>query len=420
MNPRAPLRRRVVAVALAAALLLSGSAGAGEAPAWPQFHGPRRDNKSDETGLLKQWPPGGPKLLWTAKGIGYGYSTVAIASGIIYTTGNIKRDTVITALGLDGKGRWTAKNGPAYLRSYPGTRTTPTLEGGRLYHKNAEGDVVCLDARTGKPVWSLNILRKFNGRNIMWGLAESLLIDRGNVICTPGGADVGIVALDKKTGETVWTCKGTIDKPGYCSPIVFEYKGLRQIVTLMARSIVGVNADTGKLLWRAPHIAYANENITTPIYHDGHVLVSTLTSGARLFKLTVEGDKASAKPVWQNRSLDNQHGGILLLDGHVYGCGLRARRTPWICLELKTGKRLHADRGIGRCSFTYADGLFYALNHTRTAALVRATPRAFKILSQFQVPRGGRGPTWAHPVVCGGRLYIRHADLLYCYDIQAK
>jgi outer membrane protein assembly factor BamB len=403
-------------------MALSELAFSGEpaAPTWPQFHGPRRDNRSDETGLLKKWPSGGPELLWTAKGIGQGYSTVAIAGGLVYTTGNIGSDTVVTALDLDGKARWTARNGPACRRSYPGTRGTPTIDDGRLYHENADGDVACLDAQTGKPVWSLNILKKFKGRNITWGLAESLLIDGNKVICTPGGEDAGIVALDKSTGKTVWTCTGTIDKPGYCSPIVFDYKGIRQIVTLMARSVVGVNAETGKLLWRVKHVAYADETITTPIFRDGCILVATLTQGARLFRLNVEVNQVSAEQVWQNRVMDNQHGGVLFLNGHVYGDGLSKTRGPWVCLEFKTGKQVCGASGIGRCSLTYADGMFYTLNHGRTVALVRARPEAYEAVSRFSIPEGGKGPTWAHPVVCGGRLYIRHGDFLYCYDVKEQ
>ena len=386
---------------------------------WAQFRGPNRDDISTETGLLKRWPEGGPKLLWTAKGIGEGYSTVAVAGGLIYTTGNIGSDTVITALDLGGKTRWRVKNGPSYKRARPGTRSTPTIDNNRLYHENADGDVVCLDARTGKTIWSLNILKKFNGRNISWALAESLLIDGNNVICTPGGKNAGIVALDKGNGGTVWICKGPGDKPGYCSPIVFEYKGLRQIVTMMARSVVGVNAKTGKLLWRVEHVTPFDENINSPIFHDGCIFVCSQATGSRLLKLNVAGGEVSVKQVWQTKGLESQHGGVLLLDGHLYGACRKARLGPWVCLEFRTGKRTYAQRGIDTGSLTYADRMLYLLNHKRTVALVRATPRAFEIVSQFTIPRGGRGPSWAHPVVCGGRLYVRHGEYLYAFKITA-
>ena len=400
-------------------ILFTFNISLGDVFEWPQFRGPQRDNISRETGLLKQWPSGGPELLWTAENIGEGFSTVAVTSELIYTTGNIGRDTVITALDLNGNTKWTAKNGPAYRRSKPGTRSTPTINDNRLYHENADGDIVCLEPDTGNKIWSLNILERFNGRNITWALAESLLIDGDNVICTPGGQNVGIAALDKKTGRTVWTCEGINDKPGYSSPIAFEYKGIRQIVALMASSVVGVNADTGRLLWCADHVTPFDENINTPIYHDGCVFICSRTTGSRLFRLNVAGDRVSVEQVWKFKQLESQHGGIILLNGYLYGSSRTASFGPWICLDFRTGRRMYAEPGIGTGSLTFADGLIYALNQRSTMALVRPTPHAFQIISRFSIPKGGKGPTWAHPVVCNGRLYIRHGNLLYCYDIKA-
>ncbi len=416
---RLPHRRTLclAAVCLGGALLCH-PVWAADAPSWPQFHGPRRDNISTEAGLLEKWPEKGPPLLWMATGIGHGYSTVAVSDGLVYTTGNVGQQTVITALDLDGKVQWTAPNGPAYDRSQPGTRSTPTVDEGRLYHENADGDVVCLEARTGKPIWHVNILERFKGRNISWGLAESLLIDGGNLICTPGGEEVGLAALDKRNGETVWVARGTGDKPGYGSPTVFDYKGLRQIVTLMTESVVSVEARTGRLLWKVPHKTPYDENITSPVYHDGHVFVTTRTTGGRLLKLQVEGEKCSVREVWANDTLDNQHDGVLLFDGHLYGSAYTTSHGPWVCVEFATGRKTAGDPGIGRCAFTRADGMLYALNHGGTVALVKAFPRSFEIVSRFEIPRGGDGPSWAHPVVCGGRLYIRHDDSLFCYAVQ--
>jgi len=385
---------------------------------WPRFRGPNGDNISTETGLLKQWPEGGPPLLWTTSGIGFGYSTVAIAHGLIYTAGNIGDKTVITALDMAGKIQWQVKNGPAWKKSYPGTRSTPTIDGGRLYYESPLGAMVCLEAKTGRRLWGLNTLEKFGGRNITWALAESLLIDGNRVICTPGGKDAGIVALDRNSGETVWICRGFDDKPGYCTPIVLEYKGLRQIVTMMARSVVGVNAETGKLLWRFEHVTPYDENINSPIFHDGCIFISTQVTGSRLLRLSVQGNDASVTQEWHTKALDSQHGGVLLLNGYLYGASRRASPGPWVCLEFKTAKRMYGERGIGKGSLTYADGMLYMLNEKGTVGLVKATPDAHEVVSQFRIPKGGSGPSWAHPVVCGGRLYIRHADYLYAYDIK--
>jgi outer membrane protein assembly factor BamB len=387
---------------------------------WPQFHGPQRDNISQETGLLKQWPSEGPKLVWQAEGIGEGYATVALVQGRIYTTGNINKDTVITCLDRNGKTKWTVKNGPAYKRSQPGTRCTPTIDNGKLYHENADGDILCLDAVTSKKIWSLNILETFKGRNIDWGLSESLLIDGDHLICTPGGENAGMVALNKHTGETVWICKEIADKPGYCSPIVFDYDGIRQIVTLMAKSIVGVSARTGELLWKVKHTTPFDENINSPIFYNGNIIVSTRTTGTRFFRLQVDNKKGFIEQVWHTDFLESQHGGILLLDHFLYGACRSNSLGPWVCLDVRTGKRTYAEKGIGVGSFTYADGLFTTLNHKGTVALVKPNPHSFEIISQFNIPTKGKGPTWAHPVICNGRLYIRHSNFLYCYDIKHK
>jgi len=426
---------RTCRAALAACVLVGLPAPAGTAapdakvpddPArreWPQFHGPNRDNRSADTHLMKRWPHGGPKLLWRVSGIGHGYSNVTISGGMIYTTGNIAKDTVITALDMGGKVLWRAKNGPAYLRSQRGTRSVPTIVGGRLYHLNADGDLVCLDAKTARKIWSLNILKKFNGRNISWALAESVLVDGQNVICCPGGEKVSMVALDKDTGKTVWACEGVGDKPGYASPILVEYKGLRQIVTLMSASVIGVHAKTGKLLWKFDQPAKFDENILRPVYHDGHVFTCTGHGrGGSLVKLIVNGQECSVRRIWHSGDLDNQHGGVVLVDGYLYGKAHRGRNTRWVCVEFKTGRTTYAAEGPpgGSGSLTYADGMLYLLSDRGTAALVPADPKAFRIVSKFDLPKGGRGPAWAHPVVCGGRLYLRHGNFLHAYDVRGK
>ena len=387
---------------------------------WTQFQGPSRDNKSFETGLLSQWLASGPRLLWTQEGLGEGYSSIACADGLLYTTGNVGNDTVIVALDTTGKTRWQIKNGPAYRRSHPGTRSTPTVRGGYLYHENADGDVICVKAKTGDHVWSVNIVDRFNGQNIRWGLSESLLVDKGEVICTPGGEDVGLAALDAKTGDTVWVCRGINEKPGYCSPIVFEYEGLRQIVTIMAESIVGINADSGKLLWKFRNPAKFDENITSPYYHEGHIFTSTRTSGSRLLRIRVEGDSASVDQVWTEQEFQNHHEGVICLDGCFCGACMASRNAAWKCISCQTGQLICSSPGIGRASLCYANGMLYLLNHNRKVALVKANPKAFDMVASFEIPKQGRGPTWAHPVVAWGRLFIRHGDFIYCYDIKAK
>jgi len=406
-------------------LLAATTTGAGE---WPQFHGPNRDNKSADKGLLKTWPEGGPPRIWEAAGIGEGYSTVALAGRRIHTTGSINRDCVITVLEMDGKRVWTRKNGRAWRKSYPGTRSTPTIADGMLYHLSGIGNLVCLKADDGEKVWSVDIMARFGGRNIMWGLAESPLVFDDRVVCTPGGKEVSLVALDRRTGKVVWECKGAGDRPGYASPILVEYKGLRQIVTVMSESVVGVRASDGKLLWRYPHKVYADENITTPIFHEGFLIVSgCVRKGTTSLRLDVSGDRCSARRHWHNRTLDNKQGGIVLVGGRIYGYAEHlGRSTPWVCIDFKSGRDISRSAPVlssykyrNGC-LTYADGMFYLLSDDGQMVLTKATDKGLAVTGRLKLEKPGKRPTWAHPVVCGGRLYIRYGDKLGVYDMRAR
>ena len=411
--------KHVISTVLAAGAWTGGVLFAGDDPYWPQFHGPKRNNLSTDTGLLQSWPREGPRLVWTARGIGHGFSTVSIAGGRIYTAGNIDERTVITAMDMDGRIQWQTANGKAWKEPYGGTRGTPTVDGDRLYHESPLGDVVCLRAADGKKIWGLNILEKFHGKNITWALAESLLIDGDRVICCPGGPKASVAALDKRTGRTVWTARSTGDLAGYASPILVQWGGLRIILTMTARALIGVNADTGELLWRFEHVTFADENIIKPVYHRGEVFISTIfDAGSVKLKINVKGGKAAVEELWRSDNLDNQHGGVILLDGYLYGACRGKNNAKWICLDWKTGRMMYAERGVGKGSLTYADGMLYILSENRTMAMVKPTAKEHEVVSRFEIPAGPEGPTWAHPVVCGGRLYVRHGDLLYAYDVR--
>ncbi len=415
-------RRWSIALLLVALFAATTTAHGEEEPFWPQFHGPRRDNISTSQGLLRQWPAEGPKLLWTAKGLGHGFASVSIAQRTIYTAGNVNGQTVITALDLNGKIRWQVDNGPSWENPVPGARGTPTIDGDRLYHESPHGQVVCLDAKSGNRHWELNILKLFRSKPPTWGLAESLLIDGDRLICSPGGPETAMVAIDKLSGRTLWKSPSAAgDLAGYASPSLGEWQWLRMIFTLTSRAAIGVNADSGDLLWRLEHVTPFEEMITMPIYRDGHVFISTRTTGSVLLKLRVEGKKALVEPVWRNKELDNQHHGVILLDGHLYGASHLNNNGKWICLDWRTGEVRYMERGVGKGSLTCAEGMLYTLNEQNgTMGLVKATPGGHELVGQFRIPQGGEGPTWAHPVVSGGRLYVRHSDFLYAYDVRAE
>ena len=388
------------------------------AACWPCFHGPKRDNLSTETGLLRQWPKDGPQLLWTAKGLGPGYASVAVADGTIYTTGNQDEQSAVLALDMSGKILWRTPFGPAWTGSYPGMKATPTLDGDRLYVESPHGLVACLRAKTGDKLWTVDMLKQFDAKNIQWALAESILIDGPRAICCPGGSKGSIVALDKMTGKTVWAAKSTGENAAYATPTLVEHQGLRILMNMTAKALIGVNADTGELLFHYPHETQYDVNATTPLFHDGQVFITSgYGSGAEMLKLTVDGAKVSVEKLWDAKQFDNHHGGVLLWDGHIYGC---SHGGKWICLEWKTGKVAYTDRGVGKGSLTYADGMLYTLTENHVMGLVVADPKAHKVVGRFNLPAGGEGESWAHPVVCDARLYIRHGDALFCFNLKAN
>lgn len=410
--------RRLTAVASLLVAVIPASA-----QNWPQFHGPQRDNRSTETGLLGEWPAGGPPLLWTAEGLGDGYSTVAIADGRLYTTGDVGEDLLITALDLSGQVLWRQRNGAAFTRAYPGSRSTPTVVDGKLYCSGGNGDLACFDAATGEPSWSVNFMQRFTGREVTWGVAESALVVDDLVICCPGGQEVFMAALDRLTGETRWTCTGVGDEHAYASPGLVDYGGLRQIVTMTNRSAIGVAADSGRLLWQFPHEAPYGVNCDTPVFHDGHLyLFTTWGRGATKLRLNVEGENCSVEQVWHNAEFDNEHGGTMLVDGYWYGhADGNHKRRHFACLEDASARVVWTSdelSGQASAALTFAEGLLYVVTDQGDVALVRPNPERLEIISRFRIPEGGAGPVWAYPVVCAGRLYLRHGQFLYVYDLR--
>ncbi len=412
------LRPVLSSLALTLSLTLVTAAPATD---WPVFHGPDGSNKSPDTGLLREWPDGGPELAWQVDGLGEGYATVSVADGLVYTSGNKNDQTMVIALDLEGNVVWQKPNGGPWTGSFPGTRGTPTIDGDRLYHESPIGNVICMNAKTGEEIWSLNILDKFAGKNIKWALAESVIIDGPRAIVCPFGDKASIVALDKMTGEVVWTSESTGDMAGYSTPALFEYEGLRMVVTMNQKAVVGVDADSGKLLFRHPHETKYDVNALLPVFHDGQIFVASgYGSGAQMIKLTVEGKNVSAEQVWENKKFDNHHGGVILQDGFLYGTNFRGQ---WMCVDWKTGETKWSEKGIGKGSVSFADGLLYGFNerqNDRTVGLIKPNPEAYEEISRFQIPEGGKGNSWAHPVIIGGRLYLRHGDFLFVYDVEAK
>ena len=415
------LRVAFRAVLVSGPLLTVGAGSLRAADEWPQFRGPQRDDIARETGLLAQWPADGPKLAWKASGVGEGYSGVSIAKGRIYTMGDKEGSSNVFALAeADGSGVWSARVGAVGGGGgYPGPRCTPTVDGDRLYVLNQFGDLVCLQTADGKEVWRKNLQRDFGGRMMSgWGYAESPLVDGPNVICTPGGAAGTLVALNKLTGELVWQSKEIQDPAAYSSLLPVEFGSVRQYIQLTGRSVFGVAAADGRLLWRGDFPG-KTAVITTPVFKDGIVFVTSgYGVGCYAFQITATGSKFEAAQIYASKEMANHHGGVVLLDDYLYGFSDNNRMLK--CMELKSGKVRWANKCVGKGSLTCADGhlVVRAEGGKGAVALVAATPEAYREQGRFNQPERSQKNSWPHPVVCGGRLYLRDQDVLLCYQVK--
>jgi outer membrane protein assembly factor BamB len=411
---------------------------------WPQWRGLNRDGVSKETGLLQQWPEGGPKLIWQVKDVGEGYSTPSVVGDRIYLLGSegLDDESVYCLSATDGKTIWTTrlgKVGPNINAHYPGARSTPTIDGNRLYALSSDGDVACLETKTGKIFWQKSVRIEFGGKTGWWAYAESPLIDGDVLVCTPGGAEATMVALKKGTGEVIWKyASPEADDAGYSSVIVVETDGVKQYVQLLDKGLVGLDAKTGKQLWRYTGIIKQYPNIPTPVSRNDVVYGSTAKGGGGFVRLKRTGSGVAVEELFASSKLPTAIGGSVEVNGYLYG----TNGAGLMCVEVPSGDVKWQERGVGVGSVCYADGRLYvhAENMTGEVALVEATPEGYREKGRFTPPDGpmnrkspltervlseakskvGDGRTWAYPIIANGRLYIRDWNCLWCYDVKAK
>lgn len=407
------MRATLIVLSLALAPAQAGKSAKALEAEWYQYRGPKRDGLSPDTGLLKQWPQGGPPVAWTAKGLGSGYSSVCVANGRVYTMGEADSAYQLFCLNAaDGKLVWASKIAKAGDVPYPGSRTTPATDGTVVVAISPLGDLVCVQAATGREVWR----KSLDGPRPNWGFSESPLIDGPLVVCTPGGGSGTVAAYNKMNGALVWRSNELKDPAGYASLVPIEIAKIPQYLVFTPESVAGIVAKTGRLAWRAERKG-ATAVIPTPLYKDGIVFVSSgYNVGCNAFQVGLVGGGFKVQEIYKSRDMVNHHGGLVLVGDHVYATDERVLK----CIELKTGKVVWENGCVGKGSVAYADGHVVVRSENGAVALVEATPEAYKEKGRFDPPSRSREKAWPHPVVFGGKLYIRDQDALVCFDVKAK
>jgi outer membrane protein assembly factor BamB len=377
---------------------------------WPQWRGPNRDGISPETGLLDSWPKGGPPLLWKVQGLGEGYAGAAISGGHLFIQGQQGDEEFVLAFDSNtGKQLWRAQSGRQFRESRGfGPRGTPSIDGDHLYALAADGMLVCLETATGKRIWGFNIVDRFHSRVLQWGISESPLVDGDRVIVTPGASGAAVVALDKMNGKVLWTSQS--DQAGYSSPVAYDAGGSRKVVVFTGEAAIGLDFNSGRLLWRYERVANRTADIATPIVHDGQVFLSSdYGTGCALLKVAA-GD---ASEVYFNRDMRNHYSTSVLVGDYLYGFS----SSILTAMKFQTGEVAWRDRSVGKGSLIYADRHLYCLGEGGVVGLVEASPEGYREKSRFEIPKG-EFPTWSPPVIADGKLYLREQDNLYCYNIK--
>ena len=379
-----------------------------------KWRGPDQNGYYPDTGLLTEWPSGGPEVLWQYTKLGEGFSSPAFGNDRIYVSGMEERTGFVYALEEDGRLIWKAPYGTEFYSSYPGSRGTPVIDGDKLYVLSGMGHLACLSSNSGQLIWRKELFKEYGGRNTEWGLAETLLIRGDMLICTPGGREHNVIALNKTSGELIWTSKGRGEVSAYCSPLFINVGGTNLLVTHTRDNILGIDADSGKLLWSHGHTNRYSVHPNTPLYHDGKLFCfSGYGKGGPMLKLSEDGSKVSE--MWFCSSMNSRMGGAILMDGRIFGSGDSDRQ--WQALDWETGKVLYESKEVGNGVVIAAEGLLYVYSQRGELALMKPGSSSFEVISKTRITAGS-GQHWAHPVIDNGRLFVRHGNALIAYKIK--
>lgn len=398
--------------------------GCNSKPELSDWRGPRRDGIYNETNLLKEWPENGPEMLWSFEGLGFGHSSVAVTNDKVFITGI--KDTIssigtLFTFDTDGKLLWEKDYGSDFSLNFHGTRSTPVIVDDLIYIESGMGAVYCLNTETGEEVWSVDFIKDLGVDSVLqFGASESVLIDGDNLICVPGAKENNVVALNRFSGEKVWSSKGAGEIATYNSPILIEHNGLKMVIAMSSGSIMGIDANTGEMYWQVEQTQRNKIHANTPIYSDGKILVASTdpTDTSGLVQLGLSEDGKSAEVVWRNRKFRNLMGGIVKIDSCIYGS--QYLKKDWQVIDWYTGEMLVQNKELGGGAIIYADGLFYCYaERDGIIALAEGSPEKFEVISEFEVPLGTK-EHWARPVIKNGVLYIRHGEALMAYNISTN
>ena len=379
-----------------------------------RWRGPNGNGVYNETGLLKQWPVTGPEIVWHYDELGEGHSSPVFANGLIYLSAGIDEVGYVVVLTMDGKLKWKVPYGKEFYESYPGARSSPVVVGDLLYIYSGLGVLTCMDAANGDIKWTKDAFKDFDGENIRWGVTETVVVDGDKVYLTPGGKKNNVVALNRINGNLIWSSIGLGEVSAYCTPLLVDLPARKLLVTMTANHIIGLDAASGKLLWSQEQTNQWSVHANTPIFYDGGLFCFS-GYGQGGVKLNLSDDGSSIEKEWFKKELDSRIGGMVVVDGYLYGSGDKGRE--WRCVDWKTGEEKYASKEIGKGVVISADGKLYCYSEKGELALVEATPEAFKIVSQTKVELGS-AQHWSHPVINDGKLYVRHGNVLIAYKIK--
>jgi outer membrane protein assembly factor BamB len=390
-----------------------------QAADWPQWRGHDRSGISKETGLLQEWPNDGPKLRWKRTDIGTGYSTPIVVGGKVYVQTTKGNDEFVLCLDdKTGKEVWTALIGTVGDNrgmKYNGTRSTPTVDGDRVYCLASGGELRCF-TMDGKVKWRKDLLKDLGGtvgtEQMSWAYSESVLVDGDNVVCTPGGKEAALAAINKMSGEVIWKCVLPASEGAeYASVMPAESDGVKQYITFLRKGLVGVDAKTGKLLWQYSKIGDFGANIMTPVVYQNKVFACTSRGGGALLELKGTGEP---KEVYYDKKISSSIGGVVLVDGHLYGGG-----QGMFCIEFATGKVKWTEEATGNIGICFADGRLYArMFSSGDVILVEPNLKEYVEKGRVKQPDRSKIAAWPHPIVANGGLYVRDQDTLVCWDVK--